>query len=456
MSDNDGLSIFDDASADEPTQVIPRMPKEDEATPAPGAPRSSGIDDAPTQAVAAVPPATSHGEPAGRRAAPGPARSTPAAKPVTGRFAGGTDVGADAGSAQGSRATGTPGLAATPTGAHSGPALPPQLPSLPVVRRGGYDKEAVDHYLRTNAAEKAGLAASLNEAQDRIKRLDAQVADLTRRVSENEQPSYAGLGGRASEMLRLAEEESEEVVSTANAQAAQIREQAMKDAAAIKAQAERDAEDMRVVQLGELDDQRTRTQSELAAERRRLIADAQDQLEAAKREAAQHRLAAEQETNALRTSATREAEKIRAAADREVQEARRTLAVEKERLTREAAEHHETAMKETQRLVSEAEARANAAESRASEATAAANTHREQVLNDSESLLSKARREAEQIVASAKKQAESLRSSGHADSERELAAITAEVGRLTKRRDAIAAQLGALRDVVTGFGDDES
>ncbi|RYE79736.1 MAG: hypothetical protein EOO74_03245 [Myxococcales bacterium] len=80
--------------------------------------------------------------------------------------------------------------------------------------------------------------------------------------------------------------------------------------------------------------------------------------------------------------------------------------------------------------------------------------HREQVLTDSESLLSKARREAEQIVSSAKKQAESLRSSGHADSEKELAAIRSEVDRLTKRRDAITAQLGALRDVVSGFGDD--
>ena len=32
----------------------------------------------------------------------------------------------------------------------------------------------------------------------------------------------------------------------------------------------------------------------------------------------------------------------------------------------------------------------------------------------------------------------------------------AEVDRMTKRRDAITAQLASLRDVVAGFGDDDS
>ena len=34
--------------------------------------------------------------------------------------------------------------------------------------------------------------------------------------------------------------------------------------------------------------------------------------------------------------------------------------------------------------------------------------------------------------------------------------MQAEVERMTKRRDAVAAQLGALRDVVSGFAEDES
>lgn len=198
MSANDGLSIFDDDSADEPTRVIPRMPK------------SAASDADVTRPVQASAPA------------PRAPVASPASPP------------------------------ATAAGASS-------LPQLPLVRRGGYDKEAVDRHLRTVAAEKAGLSASLNEAQARTRQLEAELADLRKEMSENERPSYAGLGGKASQMLRLAEEQAEEVVAQANLQATQVREQAMKDAAAIKAQAESDAEDMRVVQLGELDEQRTRS-----------------------------------------------------------------------------------------------------------------------------------------------------------------------------------------------------
>jgi uncharacterized protein involved in exopolysaccharide biosynthesis len=68
-------------------------------------------------------------------------------------------------------------------------------------------------------------------------------------------------------------------------------------------------------------------------------------------------------------------------------------------------------------------------------------------------LLSHSRREAEQIVSSAQTQAKAYTAAGQADAERELAALKTEVDRYTKRRDAIVAQLGALRDVISGFGD---
>ena len=68
-------------------------------------------------------------------------------------------------------------------------------------------------------------------------------------------------------------------------------------------------------------------------------------------------------------------------------------------------------------------------------------------------MLTRARREAEQIVTSAQTQAESFVASGQAEAERQLADLHAEVDRITKRRDAIVAQLGALRDVVAGFAE---
>jgi hypothetical protein len=139
-----------------------------------------------------------------------------------------------------------------------------------------------------------------------------------------------------------------------------------------------------------------------------------------------------------------------------VQEAKRLLAVERERLAREASEHHSSAIAETKKLVEDAEARASAAEQRARDALGQAKEARDQSAKEAEAIVSRARREAEQILAAATTQAEAVRSSGDAERQREVALLKAEVDRLGKRRDAITAQLASLRDVVAGFGDDES
>jgi regulator of protease activity HflC (stomatin/prohibitin superfamily) len=69
--------------------------------------------------------------------------------------------------------------------------------------------------------------------------------------------------------------------------------------------------------------------------------------------------------------------------------------------------------------------------------------------------LSRARREAEQLVAAAHSQADSISAAGQADAERELAAVRTDLEQITRRRDAISAQLASLKDVVAGFtGDD--
>ena len=259
-------------------------------------------------------------------------------------------------------ATAPPAAAATPA------ARPASAPQLPIVRRGGYDPSAVDAYLRQLHSDKAGLGTNLASAERRVAELEDQLRHLRTQVSEQESPSYAGLGGRASAMLRLAEEEAQEVRDLATKQADQIRADAEKEAKQIKAAAAQDAEDMRVVQLKDLEEQRSRLLAEAEQDRSIARSESEHLRSAAKREADQLRLASEQETTEQRTSAQREVEQARAAADREVAEARRTLAVERERLAREATDHHATAMSETKRLVEDAEARAQAAEACAASA----------------------------------------------------------------------------------------
>src|SRR6478735_3668159 len=193
-------------------------------------------------------------------------------------------------------------------------------PTFPVVRRGGYDPAVVDRQMHTLAGERAGLTAGLNESKARVASLEKELAALRERVSEQDSPTYAGLGGRASEMLRLAEEQADEVLVQARAQADEVRRQASKDADVLKAQAARDAEDMRMVQLKELDETRARALADVEQERAMAKAEADDLLAAAERDS--------------------------------------------------------SATAETQKLVEEAEARANAAEARTREAANAAHSHR--------------------------------------------------------------------------------
>ncbi|EGD41390.1 putative cellulose-binding protein [Nocardioidaceae bacterium Broad-1] len=163
----------------------------------------------------------------------------------------------------------------------------------------------------------------------------------------------------------------------------------------------------------------------------------------------------QQEVTQLRTSTQREVEKARAGADREVQEARRMLAVERERLAREAADHHDQAMAETARIVAEGETRAADAEERARIAAQHVADQRAELAKESEGIISRARRDAEAILSKARAEADHLASTATVEAEKGLAIIKAEVDRLTKRRDAIAAQLSSLTDLVSGFGKTE-
>ena len=128
------------------------------------------------------------------------------------------------------------------------------------------------------------------------------------------------------------------------------------------------------------------------------------------------------------------------------------LAVERERLAREAADHHDQAMAETARIVSEGESRAADAEERARIAGQHVAEQRAELEKESEGLIARARRDAEAILSKARAEADHLASTATVEAEKGHAIIKAEVDRLTKRRDAIAAQLSSLTDLVSGFG----
>src|SRR5699024_6710027 len=92
----------------------------------------------------------------------------------------------------------------------------PQLPDRPPqrLRQGGGGR--VPFLARGSDRQSK---ADVKAARDESERLRAQVNRLEKQLAEADSPSYAGLGGRAAEMLGLAEEQAEEVLARANQQA---------------------------------------------------------------------------------------------------------------------------------------------------------------------------------------------------------------------------------------------
>src|SRR3712207_1925732 len=147
------------------------------------------------------------------------------------------------------------GAGATAAGHPSGPSVPdseltqelvPQaprqpapatsaLPAFPVTRR-GYDTTSVDRKVSALLREKAALITALEEARTHTSELEQQL----RRLDGTEAPTYADLGGRASELLRLAEEQAAEVTAAARTRADEIVRAATAEAQTLRMQAARD------------------------------------------------------------------------------------------------------------------------------------------------------------------------------------------------------------------------
>src|ERR1700712_142499 len=85
----------------------------------------------------------------------------------------------------------------------------------------GYDREQVDEQI-------AAMQAALSKARGAVEQIDGQNAKLKndlveaqRQLREVDRPSYAGLGARIEQLLRLAEEQAVEMVAAAPSDADQ-------------------------------------------------------------------------------------------------------------------------------------------------------------------------------------------------------------------------------------------
>src|SRR5699024_2467459 len=128
-----------------------------------------------------------------------------------------------------------------------------QSPTFPQIRRGGYDTDAVDAFVRSTRSELESRSKDLDEAQSRaitlqteLTQLRQTVESLQEQVEEAGNPSYKGLGAHAAQLLELAEQEAREVRESAQQEADDMRAEARQDIEAEHAKAAKQIDDMRV------------------------------------------------------------------------------------------------------------------------------------------------------------------------------------------------------------------
>ena len=153
-------------------------------------------------------------------------------------------------------------------------------------------------------------------------------------------------------------------------------------------------------------------------------------------------------SNRCASEAEARLDEVRTRADKELTELELALAAKREHAEREDTERHEVAISETQKLVTEAEARAADADKRAKSAHDRAEQVRREADEQAKALVSGARRNSDQLVAEAKAHADMLLGEAKSEAVRIQTTARREVADLTRQRDSITGHLTQLRTLL--------
>jgi len=113
----------------------------------------------------------------------------------------------------------------------------------------GYDPHQVDEYFKQ-------LDGEVRQHREQVQALQQELSDAHRQIREQERPTYAGLGSRIEQLLRLAEEQATEIAQEARSAANELNAAAKVDAAEVRAAAENEAGELRAIAKRETDEQR--------------------------------------------------------------------------------------------------------------------------------------------------------------------------------------------------------
>lgn len=298
----------------------------------------------------------------------------------------------------------------------------------------GYDRGAVDAYVREVESELARSKAQLRQQH-------RQLIEASSRVGNTD---YENLGAHTRALLQAAESQADELVTTADHRARHIM-----------AQAEAEAEKTAIAAQLALDAARAASSNDLHGVRRRLSEQTALELQAARDEgdavlgfarqqAAEVLAEASARAEVIAREAELGAEARMVAAEREATEQRLTVVTDREAALAEVKAAHEASSAALEDVVAQARQGMADHAARLEVDSVTWEQRREAGRAEAAEIVTAARAEAAATLQEAEDQAKAMHVAILNSSEQQKAAQEAEIALLVGRRKAILAQLGEL------------
>jgi cell division septum initiation protein DivIVA len=307
----------------------------------------------------------------------------------------------------------------------------------------GYDRTAVDDYVRT-------LEASVVQSRRRASQLEQQISTLQDQLTSHaergsaQEVDYSNLGGRANDILRLAQEQARELVENATIEAEKVKETARREADNLRNSAAKEGSAIKSGGVAEIDQLRSKLNAEIQAQVGKAKAEAEALVAAARRQAESVRREAGHEAQTTRQNAYLDTENLRRTVEREVAEIRQQVAAEREQAIGQLKQVYDEAQARTAAMLAEATKHHDESAERLEADIAEAARVRAEAVAEAEQTKVNAIQEAEARLATAKQQATAISDRTQQEFTWRKQQLRRETELLHQRKQAVLNQLASL------------
>jgi cell division septum initiation protein DivIVA len=308
----------------------------------------------------------------------------------------------------------------------------------------GYDRTAVDDYVRTLEASVVQSRRRASQLEQQIGGLQDQLASHAEKGQSAQDLDYSNLGGRANDILRLAQEQARELVENATIEAEKVKETARREADTLRSSAAREGNAIKSGGVAEIDQLRSKLHSEVQAQVAKAKTEAETLVAAARRQAESVRREADHEAQTTRQNAYLDTESLRRTVEREAAEVRQQVATEREQAMGQLKQIHDEAQVRTAAMLAEATKHHDQSAERLEADIAEAGRVRAEAVAEAEQTKVQAIKEAEERLATAKQQATAISERTQQEFTWRKQQLRRETELLHQRKQAVLSQLASL------------